>query len=59
MNFDDNALYRRPEVLELRDLDEEDETEIEANKHGKLISNLMVVLDVWLMELVLRWPQWI
>ena len=33
MNFDDNALYRRPEVLKLRDLDEEDEAEIEASKH--------------------------
>src|SRR5690625_748607 len=33
MNFDENALYRQPEVLELRDLDEEDENEIEASKH--------------------------
>src|SRR5690606_1351856 len=33
LNFDDNALYRQPEVLELRDLDEEDEKEIEASKY--------------------------
>jgi len=33
MNFDDNALFRRPEILELRDLNEEDPTEIEASKH--------------------------
>ena len=33
MNFDDNAIYRRPEILELRDLNEEDPTEIEASKN--------------------------
>ena len=33
MNFDDNALFKHPEILELRDLSEEEETEIEANKH--------------------------
>ena len=33
MNFDDNAIFRRPEVLELRDLNEEDPAEIEASKH--------------------------
>jgi succinyl-CoA synthetase beta subunit len=32
INFDDNALYRHPEVLALRDLDEEDAREIEASK---------------------------
>ena len=34
MNFDSNALFRHDEVLELRDLDEEDEKEIEASKYG-------------------------
>jgi len=34
MNFDDNALFRHPEIQELRDLNEEEETEIEANKHN-------------------------
>jgi len=33
MNFDDNAMFRRPEILELRDLNEEEPTEIEASKH--------------------------
>ena len=33
MNFDDNAIFRRPEILKLRDLNEEDPTEIEASKH--------------------------
>jgi succinyl-CoA synthetase beta subunit len=32
MNFDDNALYRHPEIVALRDLDEEDPAEIEASK---------------------------
>jgi succinyl-CoA synthetase beta subunit len=34
MNFDDNALFRHPEIVALRDLDEEDPAEIEASKHG-------------------------
>jgi len=33
VNFDDNALFKHPEILELRDLNEEDPTEIEASKH--------------------------
>ena len=33
MNFDDNAMFRRPEILKLRDLNEEEDTEIEASKH--------------------------
>ena len=33
MNFDDNALFKHPEIIELRDLNEEEETEIEAGKH--------------------------
>jgi succinyl-CoA synthetase beta subunit len=32
LNFDSNALFRHPELLELRDLDEEDPAEIEASK---------------------------
>ena len=33
MSFDDNATFRRPEILELRDLNEEEPAEIEASKH--------------------------
>ena len=33
MNFDDNAIFRRPEIFKLRDLNEEDPAEIEASKH--------------------------
>jgi len=32
LNFDDNALFRHPEIVALRDLDEEDPAEIEASK---------------------------
>ena len=33
MNFDDNAIFKHPEIYKLRDLNEEDPTEIEASKH--------------------------
>jgi|TARA_B100001093_G_scaffold23861_1_gene21113 succinyl-CoA synthetase beta subunit len=33
MNFDDNAIFRRPEILKLRDLNEEDPAETQASKH--------------------------
>jgi succinyl-CoA synthetase beta subunit len=33
INFDSNALFKHPEIMELRDLNEEDPTEIEASKH--------------------------
>ncbi len=32
INFDDNALFRRPEILKLRDLNEEEPAEVEASK---------------------------
>jgi len=34
MNFDDNALFRHPDIRELRDLNEEDPLEIEASKYS-------------------------
>ncbi len=34
MGFDDNALYRHPDIAEMRDLDEEEPTEMEAKAHG-------------------------
>ena len=33
MNFDDNAIFRRPEIQKLRDINEEDPSEIKAKKH--------------------------
>jgi succinyl-CoA synthetase beta subunit len=40
LNFDDNALFRHRDVLELRDLDEEDPLEIEASKYNLNYINL-------------------
>ena len=34
INFDDNALFRHPEIRELRDISEEDPLEVEASKFG-------------------------
>jgi succinyl-CoA synthetase beta subunit len=34
LNFDDNALYRHPEIAAMRDIAEEDPREVEASKHG-------------------------
>lgn len=34
LNFDENALYRHKDILELRDLSEEDPREVEASKYG-------------------------
>ena len=34
INFDDNALYRHKELIDLRDLNEEDPLEVEASRHG-------------------------
>jgi succinyl-CoA synthetase beta subunit len=34
MNFDDNALFRHPEIKEMRDMAEEDPLEVEASKFG-------------------------
>ena len=33
MNFDDNAIFRQPKILQLRDLDEEDPKEVEASRY--------------------------
>jgi len=34
MGFDDNAIYRHPDIKEMRDLNEEEPTELEAGKYG-------------------------
>ncbi len=34
MNFDSSALFRHPDIVEMRDLDEEEPLEVEASKHG-------------------------
>ena len=40
ISFDDNAIFKHPELLELRDLNEEDPTEIEASKHDLAYTKL-------------------
>jgi succinyl-CoA synthetase beta subunit len=50
MNFDDNALFRHPEIVDLRDRDEEDPLELEAQELGigsyvKLTGNIGCVVN--------------
>ncbi len=49
INFDDNALFRNPDIKKLRDLSEEDPLEIEASKHGlsyiKLDGNIGCIVN--------------
>jgi succinyl-CoA synthetase beta subunit len=40
VNFDDNALFKHPDILELRDLDEEDPKEVDASKYSLNYINL-------------------
>jgi succinyl-CoA synthetase beta subunit len=40
MGFDDNALYRHPDISQMRDLSEEDPVELEAKKYGLSYVNL-------------------
>jgi succinyl-CoA synthetase beta subunit len=40
VNFDDNALFRHPDIMEYRDLDEEDPLEIEASKFNLSYINM-------------------
>ncbi len=49
VGFDDNALYRHPDIRELRDLTEEDPLEVEASKYGlnyiKLDGNIACMVN--------------
>jgi succinyl-CoA synthetase beta subunit len=49
VSFDDNALYRHPDIKELRDLTEEDPLEVEASKYGlnyiKLDGNIACMVN--------------
>ena len=49
MEFDDNALFRHPDVVALRDLAEEDPLEVEASKHKlnyiKLTGNIGCIVN--------------
>ncbi|GIS76820.1 MAG: hypothetical protein CM1200mP13_01790 [Candidatus Pelagibacterales bacterium] len=59
MSFDDNALFRNPEILNLRDLNEEEEIEIEANKHGLSYIKLEGSIGCMVNGAGLAWQQWI
>ena len=50
INIDSNALYRQPELLDMRDETQEDPKEAEAAKNDLSYVSLMEILDVWLME---------
>ena len=39
MNFDDNSIFRHPDILALRDLNEEDPAEIEASKQLEMMTS--------------------
>ena len=47
MNFDSNALFRRPEIYKLRDLNEEDPEEIEASKSNLAYIKLDGSIGCW------------
>ena len=59
MNFDDNAIFRRPEILALRDLNEEDPTEIEASKHDLAYIKLNGSIGCMVNGAGLLWQLWI
>jgi len=48
-NFDDNALFRHPEVAAMRDIAEEDPREVEASKHDSITSAWTEISPVSLM----------
>ena len=47
LNFDSNALYQQKDILEFRDLDEEDPKEIEASKYDLSYIALMEISAAW------------
>ena len=59
MNFDDNAIFRRPEILKLRDLNEEEPAEIEASEHDLAYIKLNAQSVAWSMVRVWPWQLWI
>src|SRR5262252_1899984 len=58
IGFDDNALFRHPDVAALRDEDEEDPTELEAGKHALNYISSTAISAAWSTAPALRWRQW-
>ena len=58
VSFDDNALYRHPDVVALRDETEEDAKEIEASKYDLNDVTLEAISAAWSTAPALRWRRW-
>ncbi len=58
LNFDDNALFRHKDIVELRDLEEEDEKEIEASKYDLSYVALDGNIGCMVMVQVLQCQRW-
>ena len=57
-NFDSNALFRHPEIVAYRDLDEEDPAEVEASKLTSPTFRSMATSAVWSTARAWPWPPW-
>ncbi|KEH12663.1 hypothetical protein GY15_19305 [Delftia sp. 670] len=57
-NFDANALFRLPEIVALRDLDEEDPAEVEASKFDLPTSRWTATSAAWSTVPAWPWPPW-
>lgn len=57
LNFDDSALFRHPDIEELRDETEEDPKERRAAKAGLNYVNLGATSPAWSMARAWRWPR--
>jgi len=58
ITFDDNALYRHKELVELRDLNEEDPLEVEASRYGLNYIKLDGTVGCMVNGAGLPWPPW-
>ena len=58
MSFDDNGLFRHPDIRELRDANEEDPAETEAGSTISAMSISTATSDAWSTARVSRWPRW-
>jgi len=57
-NFDANALYRHPEIVAYRDLDEEDPAEVEASKFTSATSAWTATSAAWSTARAWQWRRW-
>ncbi|MCL4127213.1 UNVERIFIED_CONTAM: hypothetical protein GTU68_040026 [Idotea baltica] len=58
ISFDGNALFRHPDIMELRDETEEDDKEIEASNPDLAYSLWMAKSAVWSTARALPWRRW-